>query len=405
MSTSGNQRTATKVDRKRITDRKAQRNHRERVKAYISHLETTVEELTKASQEGSERSLLQKLQEKQLEIERLKGAIRQANTALRTALDTTSASISPSIAERVPEDSPVMQNNSPSVAEHATTQRLNNCKMQMEPTLEPEDLSLNMSRASQFRNNNKRKYFAAPYSNLACGDGQMNYFQVLNESLIHVLSGGPLTTSAADDDDLTIRAILHGWDTIKEEKPLDRGWKFLRALDQGLFHRTGPVERLAILRLMRSMLMSKNGSPGHSTGQVPSFMFPTTMQTLVAHACIIDFFVWPNLRDHLIASETCHTSEAAAAHYAAEIQLSWPYQVRDAYRYHEEEGKFQFSIEFNNTYYDLKSWKFRSNPALKMLVANGPMSLLEGRLQASSSILISSLDPNGIIESEGVVGY
>ncbi|KAE8347733.1 hypothetical protein BDV24DRAFT_170757 [Aspergillus arachidicola] len=388
MSTSGNQRAATKVDRKRITDRKAQRNHRERVKAYISHLETTVEELTKASQEGSERSLLQKLQEKQLEIERLKGAIRQANTALRTALDTTSASISPSIAERVPKDSPVMQNNSPSVAEHETTQRLNNRKMQMEPTLEPEDISLNMSRASQFQNNNKRKDFAAPYSNLACGDGQMNYFQVLNESLIHVLSGGPLTTSAADDDDLTIRAILHGWDTIKEDKLLDRGWNFLRALDQGLFHRTGPVERLAILRLMRSMLMSKNGSPGHSTGQVPSFMFPT-----------------PNLRDHLIASETSHTSEAAAAHYAAEIQLSWPYQVRDAYRYHEEEGKFQFSIEFNNTYYDLKSWKFRSNPALKMLVANGPMSLLEGRLQASSSILISSLDPSGIIESEGVVGY
>ncbi|KAB8215475.1 hypothetical protein BDV33DRAFT_195215 [Aspergillus novoparasiticus] len=388
MSTSGNQRVATKVDRKRITDRKAQRNHRERVKAYISHLETTVEELTKASQEGSECSLLQKLQEKQLEIERLKGAIRQANTALRTALDTTSASITRSIAEIVPRDTPVTENNSPSVAEHETTQRLNNRRIQMEYTLELEDISPNMSRASQFQNNNKRKDFAAPYSNLACGDGQMNYFQVLNESLIHVLSGGPLTTSAADDDDLTIRAILHGWDTIKEEKPLDRGWNFLRALDQGLFYRTGPVERLAILRLMRSMLMSKNGSPGHSTGQIPSFMFPT-----------------PNLRDHLIASETSHTSEAAAAHYAAEIQLSWPYQVRDAYRYHEEEGKFQFSIEFNNTYYDLKSWKFRSNPALKMLVANGPTSLLEGRLQASSSILINSLDPNGIIESGGVVGY
>lgn len=256
MSTSGNQRVATKVDRKRITDRKAQRNHRERVKAYISRLETTVEELTKASQEGSECSLLQKLQEKRLEIERLKGAIRQANTALRTALDTTSASITRSpIAEIVPRDTPVTENNSPSVAEHETTQKLNNRRMQMEYTLELEDISLNMNRASQFQKNNKRKDFAAPYSNLACGDGQMNYFQVLNESLIHVLSGGPLTTSAADDDDLTIRAILHGWDTIKEEKPLDRGWNFLRALDQGLFHRTGPVERLAILRLMRSMLM------------------------------------------------------------------------------------------------------------------------------------------------------
>ncbi|KAE8359910.1 hypothetical protein BDV27DRAFT_149156 [Aspergillus caelatus] len=389
MSTRGNQRDTAKVDRKRITDRRAQRNHRERVKTYISQLETTVEELTKASQEGSEHSLLQKLQEKQLEIEQLKRAIRQANGVLRTALDAASSSISPSITEIMPKDSPVTQNSWPLVAiEDQTTQRIDNRKIQMEPTFAAGDISPNSSRGRQVHNNNKLKDIPSPYANLACGNGQVNYFQVVDESLVHVLSGGPLKTSAEDDDDLAIRAILHGWDTIKEDKPLDRGWNFLSALDQGLFRRTGPVERLAILRLMRSMLMSKNGSPEHSTSQIPSFMFPT-----------------PNLRDHLIASEISHTPEAAAAHYAAEIQLSWPYQVRDAYRYHEEEGKFQFSIEFNNVYYDLKSWQFRSNPALKMLVANGPMPSLEGRLQASTSILIGSLDPNGFIEAGAVAGY
>ncbi|KAE8164806.1 hypothetical protein BDV40DRAFT_310477 [Aspergillus tamarii] len=380
MSTRGNQRATAKVDRKRITDRRAQRNHRERVKTYISQLETTVEELTKASQEGSEHSLLQKLQEKQVEIEQLKRAIRQANGILRTALDAASSPISPSITEIVPKDSPVAQNGWPLVAiEDQTTQRIDSRKLQTEATCAAGDISPNSSRGRQVYNNNKLKEVPSPYANLTCGNGQVNYFQVVDESLVHVLSGGPLTTSAEDDDDLAIRAILHGWDNIKEDKPLDRGWNFLRALDQGLFHRTGPVERLAILRLMRSMLMSKNGLPEHSTSQIPSFMFPT-----------------PNLRDHLIASETSHTPEAAAAHYAAEILLSWPYQVRDAYRYHEEEGKFQFSIEFNNVYYDLKSWQFRSNPALKMLVANGPMPSLEGRLQASASILIGSLDPNGI---------
>ncbi|KAB8263153.1 hypothetical protein BDV32DRAFT_146940 [Aspergillus pseudonomiae] len=405
MSTPGNQRATAKVDRKRITDRRAQRNHRERVKAYISHLETTVEELTKASQKGSEQSLLQKLQEKQLEIEQLKRAIRQANEALRTALGAAS-SISPAIAETVHKDSPGIQNSWPPVASKGeTTQGHNNHKIQLESIFEQRDISPSTSRGSQFHNDNRVKNLHSPYGNLACGDGQVNYFQVVNESIVHVLSAGPLTTSADDDDDLAIRAILHGWNAVKDDKPLDHGWNFLRALDQGLFHRTGPVERLAILRLMRSMLMSKRGSPEHSAGQIPSFMFPTTMQTLVTHACIVDFFVWPNLRDHLIASETSHTPEAAAAHYATEIQLSWPYQVRDAYRYNEEKGKFQFSIEFNNIYYDLKSWQFRSNPALKMLVANGPMSSLEGRLQASTSVLMGSLDPNGFIEAGAVAGY
>ncbi|KNG83448.1 hypothetical protein ANOM_008040 [Aspergillus nomiae NRRL 13137] len=416
MSTSGNQRATAKVDRKRITDRRAQRNHRERVKAYISHLETTVEELTKASQKGSEQSLLQKLQEKQLEIEQIKRAIRQANEALRTALGAAS-SISPAIAETVHKDSPEI------ASQDKTAQGLNDRKIQLESIFEERDISPSTSRGSQFHNDHRIKTLHSPYGNLACGDGQVNYFQVVNESIVHVLSAGPLTTSADDDDDLAIRAILHGWNAVKENRPLDHGWNFLRALDQGLFHRTGPVERLAILRLMRSMLMSKRGSPEHSTGQIPSFMFPTyvpailrqyeakavcnisTMQTLVAHACIVDFFVWPNLRDHLIASETSHTPEAAAAHYATEIQLSWPYLVRDAFKYNEEKGKFQFSVEFNNVYYDLKSWQFRSNPALKMLVANGPMSSLEGRLQASTSVLMSPLDPNGFIEAGAVAGY
>ncbi|GAB1198041.1 hypothetical protein APSETT444_007348 [Aspergillus pseudonomiae] len=255
MSTPGNQRATAKVDRKRITDRRAQRNHRERVKAYISHLETTVEELTKASQKGSEQSLLQKLQEKQLEIEQLKRAIRQANEALRTALGAAS-SISPAIAETVHKDSPGIQNSCPPVAsKDETTQGHNNRKIQLESIFEQRDISPSTSRGSQFHNDNRVKNLHSPYGNLACGDGQVNYFQVVNESIVHVLSAGPLTTSADDDDDLAIRAILHGWNAVKDDKPLDHGWNFLRALDQGLFHRTGPVERLAILRLMRSMLM------------------------------------------------------------------------------------------------------------------------------------------------------
>ena len=93
---------------------------------------------------------------------------------------------------------------------------------------------------------------------LVCGKGQSNYFQVVDrfigEGLDDTTSDDIITTST-DDDVLAIRAILCAWDTIIKRIDNYRRWKLLRALDKGLFYRTGQVERVAILRVMRSLLM------------------------------------------------------------------------------------------------------------------------------------------------------
>ncbi|KAG2413634.1 hypothetical protein HFD88_002823 [Aspergillus terreus] len=341
-------------DRKRITDRRAQRNRRERIKLHISRLEKRVEELTDASANG-ESALLKKLEEKQLENARLADIIKQIHALTGDARDASKASISP--APEVPRGQPqrirsrTPETQSPDGADIiASTQ----------PTqqLTHEDGTVNAN--------------PSPYHELVCGTGFGNYFAVVNSCITGILrTADSITSSAEDDDDLAIRAILHGWESVGHQSGLDSCWEFLRALDQGLFYRTGPVERLAILRLMRAMLAWNAVPPKRSERHVPSYMCPTPTQHLIPHEPLMDFFVWPDLRDHLILAGVSYVPESASAQYASDIRLTWPYQIRDTCKYHTMKEKYQFSNEFNHAYFDLNSWIVRWDAAC-LLDVQGP---------------------------------
>lgn len=55
-------------------------------------------------------------------------------------------------------------------------------------------------------------------------------------------------------EDIPIRAILEGWDTVERAQELPPLWKRLRRIDQLQFSSCGRMERLAILRLMHRLL-------------------------------------------------------------------------------------------------------------------------------------------------------
>ncbi|KAF9893847.1 hypothetical protein FE257_010017 [Aspergillus nanangensis] len=329
------------TDRKRITDRRAQRNRRERIKAHIAHLEKTVSELTEASADRSDSGLLKKLEEKQLEITRLTDIIRQIHVLAGDSLASPSGG-------------------------HAGRGRPP--QRQIQPEVPTGGLA---SKAEPQPSQMHHVTLPSPYQRLVCGDGFENYFDIVNSSIAGVLGAtDSIVSSAEDDDDLAIRAILHGWESAGAEYPgFDNGWKLLKALDQGLFYRAGPVERLAILRLMRSMLAWNRAASNHPERQIPSFMCPT-----------------PNLRDHLIVSGTAYVPEAAAAQFASEIQMHWSYEIRDACKYHTVKEKYQFSKEFNSAYYDINTWGVRADATLSSLLACGPVSIVDANA-ASSSLL------------------
>jgi hypothetical protein len=55
-------------------------------------------------------------------------------------------------------------------------------------------------------------------------------------------------------EDIPIRAILEGWDTVERIQELPPLWRRLRRIDQLQFSSCGKTERLAILRLMHRLL-------------------------------------------------------------------------------------------------------------------------------------------------------
>jgi hypothetical protein len=92
---------------------------------------------------------------------------------------------------------------------------------------------------------------------------------------VNLLSGPvafPLETpDDANDGDIPVSAVLHGWDTVNARRPLDAGWKVLRQFDQNIFVGCGIAERLAVLRIMRLMchVRSPNSAPmGETSPQV-----------------------------------------------------------------------------------------------------------------------------------------
>ncbi|KAL2844774.1 hypothetical protein BJY01DRAFT_235209 [Aspergillus pseudoustus] len=294
-SNSKGQARLSTAERKRLTDRKAQRQRRERIKTYIARLEKTLEELTAASGNGMEATLLKQLEQQRSKTERLTNVINHIHEVLEETRSSSSPGPDPS--------SPLLtlgESSASASASAAASSAAVASAMAAASTSAPiprlvshsNPLEPQAHRPSAFTISVDLLTKISLHSQNPSNSGTRNYFQVVNESISNVAKerNSMVPSTMEDDDDLAIRVALYGWDSIRTgRRTLDRVWGLLQALDQGIFSRTGLVERAAILRLMRSMIKDNSQPPIPS---IPSFMFPTVTQTMVPHAPIIDFFAW-----------------------------------------------------------------------------------------------------------------
>jgi len=213
--------TAARRERKRLTDREAQKASRARTKQYIAYLEKTVADQARFSNQEHISRLSIQLDQQQKEIERLRAALKSvgrfASDACNTPLGDTA-----DIHHRPSFPWPGLSHDA---AHH--------------------DHSFDPGRV------------APPGNSLVCGHGSRNYLQVMSDFLGMAEKSDrriPFTKSE-EDDDLAVRAVLHGWEAAKQSHSLDIAWQVLEMVDRGLFYRSGSVERVATLRLMRAMLM------------------------------------------------------------------------------------------------------------------------------------------------------
>lgn len=197
-------------------------------------------------------------------------------------------------------------------------------------------------------------------NSLHCRYGSRNYLGALNTSIEfvqgHSRSFTCPTLTQSVDDDIAIRAVLHGWEAVEDKYDLDLGWQMLKALDKGLYNRSQPIVRLAHIRVVRDMLIYKTYGQLPTRRPLPAYMAPTETQKTISHVAIADYFVWPQVRDYLILTKTTVSNEKRSAWFATNLRFDWHYELRDVCRKHKETGTYAYSELFDRTFESLLNW-------------------------------------------------
>ncbi|KAG4283429.1 hypothetical protein FPRO06_07808 [Fusarium proliferatum] len=309
LTTKRNDANLSRRERKRASDRMSQQASRAKTKAYIAHLERSVARLTEA-QSNSGLNVSEQLRQQFDEIASLKQALAQISKLATNTISkhTADDDLDPSICSTP---------RPPAASSEKSSRQVRDA---YNPACNPHQESL------------EHLY---PALDLSCGDKQRDYFQAFSQALDTIESdaGGHAFSGPEIDDDINIRAVLDGWDVARAKNPFDIGWLMLRAVDEGFLWRGGAVERMAILRVIRSMLM------------------------VVVHA---EQRQQPEVRDYLILFGINYAPESLAAQFASDIGFRWSYDLRDTCRYQPAKGVYSFSEDFNLAYRNLDSWYMKS---------------------------------------------
>ncbi|KAL2826313.1 hypothetical protein BDW59DRAFT_145386 [Aspergillus cavernicola] len=158
------------------------------------------------------------------------------------------------------------------------------------------------------------------------------------------------------DCDIAIRAVLHGWDAVNHLHPLAPIWTMLRTADETVWRACRAIERLAILRVVSLMLRYLSDPSEANQSQLPRFMRQRPSQHRIIHKSLIDFVVWPGLRERLILFPYQHCSEKFWSMFWSCFRLTWPYRLQDMFLQQGQTGLYRFSDAFSNSFYDLQNW-------------------------------------------------
>lgn len=269
--------SAAHLEKRRMADRESQRAGRERTKNHIRHLEKLVESLQKSEDNDRLGALMEQCQELRGQNEQLMSVISNIgrmcksiehpeetrrhpgpspSISFKTALqpDLHQRPLHSGIAavdmrSGVPthEDQPGSWWNQSGLSEVEG--------MHQVPLLASIDPSLpNLDSPTQSQASPIQTLHTAPRSFVAPEIASETTAEVVNNILSKAELFTVLTTHPNDDADIAIRAVLNGWNSVRQTDALDDGWESISKVDQHAFISCGLIERLAILHVMRLKL-------------------------------------------------------------------------------------------------------------------------------------------------------
>ncbi|OAP57036.1 hypothetical protein AYL99_09149 [Fonsecaea erecta] len=412
--------TASQRERKRAIDREAQRSIRLKTKNYIAHLENLVRIMENGgssashgesgehlpgqamTEEGQERvrALLSQLRQSEDEVRRLRemvtGVQRLVAGALNVGEDPTTKQIGGLEAYNIQQPTQMATplpgtvqdhlENSASVYSHSSDSSSPVIELSYQPFDQPRSAEVSAPsytpRVSGPRSipphhpdrfdSRGRLVPPAPVFEPtksepldAAGDRVEGELFYLSEREVNrVLAGGHQSFANQPlDEDIVVRAVLHGWRDVQDLYLLDRGWQALRSIDQSIFRDCGVVERIAILHMMRLKLLHQSNVNPQFLAPLPSFFQrgPAEDPEALEKMPLIEHFIWPGMRTCLCKNATRYINNKFSDSFRRSLKFLWPYNVSDVYERDPVTQLYSVMPEFKRRECDLRSWTMRKD--------------------------------------------
>ena len=361
--------SSDRIERKRAHDREAQRASRAKTKAYIAHLEKTVADLTKSNGNSTSKYLAQHSSKQAQEIEGMHGLFNKIRQIISEA-GKCDASVALALPPAIVTDPDASFDTPGAWSEGESNSNSNShggIPYGANPTPPKQDEWVtDVLKATDPTNEIGEavatcatKLSAEFGGSLVCDPNDPHYFLRLNDAIAKVeqTARDDLTTRE-EDEDILIRAIVHGWDACEKVHYLDLVWRLFRHADETLWNRIRPIDRIAHFWQMRSTMLNKIRPKNQQRRVTPSFMSPTPRQKADAlHPSIADYFAWPQVRDSLCMSDISKVSGNETIIFADSFRFMWRYELRDAYMKNLDTGMYSFSEGFLRGFNSLSSFR------------------------------------------------
>ncbi|KAI5357605.1 hypothetical protein Slin15195_G039660 [Septoria linicola] len=370
--------SSCRIERKRAHDREAQRASRAKTKQYIAHLEKTVADLTESSGDNRANYLAQHASHQSQEIDKLQGLVNKIKSLVHDATKSEDSSPGGMKGEGSNADSSAAVPTDAFSALNWDTQSEDQWITEVAKATEIESQPQQQRAIEPAQVGQSSRNLVVLGINLYCENSdETTYFQRLNELIEKIEKTPDNLSTLAEDMDILIRAIVSGWDAAERVHHFDIVWRALRAFDEGLWYRAQPIERFAHFWNMRSTMLHKIQPKNQPRRPMASFMSPTIGQRSSKHPSVVDYFGWPQARNHLLGLGIRQCTGRAAVAFTESFRFAWPWEVRDVYKINKQTGLYSFSKEFLTSFNDIASFRLLANQLIPFEVHPLPRTVPE----------------------------
>jgi hypothetical protein len=386
--------TAAQLAHKRELDRKAQRINREKTKNRISHLEALVEALQGGDDVDRTKALVSQIDQQKLEIHRLQSIVNSVATLVsvpdrsrqpapqpagalrdrRSSTDTGSDAVDEPFTVKQEGSSPEAMSIASSPEEPPHSPVCNTSRPLSHPKAPSLDQQLSRSRTKE-----SITQMASDIYNNTSLEGRMWF--ICGSILRYILANiPPSQINYEHDDDIAIRAVFEGWSAVMEKHPLDKGWQWLKEVDERIyFHRCEPF-RLMHLRNCRLIFLRQMFRNHEFHSKLPPFMAATPLENTLEHDPLVEYFPWPGLRNRMLYSPTMFATNKFMDNLRCRIEFVWNESPHTMYAWSPGHDRYIYSDRFHTRIQDLRFYPgtvdfFESFPELKSVIPLADASL------------------------------